>query len=119
MRMKLQSKLGDLLGVKTYLFKGLQSVRGGHGTAALRPQMILGPGVYTVFDLHKMDVPLFWKELAKVTDLGSRWTCCRWRWTLPVPPPPTPLSTSQNIPEIGFLRPYKLPLFLEEKRKTA
>jgi len=32
-------------------------------------QLILGPGVFTVFDLHKMDVSLFWKELTRVTDL--------------------------------------------------
>eukprot|EP00983_Pelagomonas_calceolata_P012826 410208-Pelagomonas_calceolata.AAC.1 len=25
--------------------------------------MILGPGLFTVFDLHEMDVPLFWREL--------------------------------------------------------
>eukprot|EP00983_Pelagomonas_calceolata_P013820 442742-Pelagomonas_calceolata.AAC.1 len=33
-------------------------------------QLILGPGVFTVFDLHEMDVPLFWRELTRVTDLG-------------------------------------------------
>eukprot|EP00983_Pelagomonas_calceolata_P076780 1153563-Pelagomonas_calceolata.AAC.1 len=26
-------------------------------------KLILGPGVFTVIDLHRMDVPLFWKEL--------------------------------------------------------
>eukprot|EP00983_Pelagomonas_calceolata_P079648 1154780-Pelagomonas_calceolata.AAC.1 len=35
-------------------------------------KLILGPGVFTVSDFHKMDVPLFWKELVRVTDLGSR-----------------------------------------------
>eukprot|EP00983_Pelagomonas_calceolata_P122488 1160913-Pelagomonas_calceolata.AAC.8 len=33
-------------------------------------KLILGPGVFTVFDLHKVDVPLFWKELTRVTGLG-------------------------------------------------
>eukprot|EP00983_Pelagomonas_calceolata_P073696 1152236-Pelagomonas_calceolata.AAC.1 len=36
-------------------------------------KLVLGPGVFTVFDLHKMDVPLFWKELTRVAGLGSRW----------------------------------------------
>eukprot|EP00967_Tisochrysis_lutea_P050626 scaffold62310_cov22-Tisochrysis_lutea.AAC.1 len=27
-------------------------------------ELILGPGVFTVFDLHKMDMPLTWKEQA-------------------------------------------------------
>eukprot|EP00983_Pelagomonas_calceolata_P006875 223751-Pelagomonas_calceolata.AAC.1 len=35
-------------------------------------KVILGPGVFTVFDLHKMDIPLLWQELARVTDLGRR-----------------------------------------------
>eukprot|EP00983_Pelagomonas_calceolata_P005673 186728-Pelagomonas_calceolata.AAC.1 len=38
------------------------------------PKLILGSGVFTVFDLQNMDVPLFWKELAIVTDLKSRWS---------------------------------------------
>eukprot|EP00983_Pelagomonas_calceolata_P116711 1160339-Pelagomonas_calceolata.AAC.7 len=58
-------------------------------------QLILGPGVFTAFDLHKMGVPLFWKELTRVTDLGSRWNDCGW----PVSPAPPP--TSQWIPGIG------------------
>eukprot|EP00983_Pelagomonas_calceolata_P008285 269499-Pelagomonas_calceolata.AAC.1 len=61
-------------------------------------QLILGPGVFTVIDLHKMDVPLLWKDLTRVTDLGSRRSGCGWRWVLPVPPAPP--STSQWIPGI-------------------
>eukprot|EP00983_Pelagomonas_calceolata_P049044 1141322-Pelagomonas_calceolata.AAC.2 len=38
-----------------------------------------GAGVFTVFGLHEMDVPLSWKELARVTDLGSRQSGCGWR----------------------------------------
>eukprot|EP00983_Pelagomonas_calceolata_P044425 1139293-Pelagomonas_calceolata.AAC.1 len=41
-------------------------------------KLIIGPGVFRVFDLHKMDVPLFWKELAKVMGLGSRKNGCGW-----------------------------------------
>eukprot|EP00983_Pelagomonas_calceolata_P011471 370653-Pelagomonas_calceolata.AAC.1 len=26
-----------------------------------------------------MDVPLFWKELTRVVDLGRRWSGCGWR----------------------------------------
>jgi len=44
----------------------------GHSAAAWELKLILGPGVFTVFDLHKMEVPLAWKEPARVTDLGSR-----------------------------------------------
>eukprot|EP00983_Pelagomonas_calceolata_P035842 1121682-Pelagomonas_calceolata.AAC.3 len=51
-------------------------------------KLILGPGVSTVIYFHKMDVPLFWKELARVTDLGSSRSGCGWRWVLPVPPVP-------------------------------
>eukprot|EP00983_Pelagomonas_calceolata_P124510 1161112-Pelagomonas_calceolata.AAC.21 len=35
-------------------------------------QLILGPGVFTVFDLHEMDMPLSWKGLTRVTDLGKK-----------------------------------------------
>eukprot|EP00983_Pelagomonas_calceolata_P016133 510687-Pelagomonas_calceolata.AAC.1 len=46
-------------------------------------ELVLGPSVFTVIDLHKMDVPLLWKELTRVTDLGSIWsgsaTGCGWR----------------------------------------
>eukprot|EP00983_Pelagomonas_calceolata_P059107 1145786-Pelagomonas_calceolata.AAC.5 len=41
-------------------------------------KLILGPGVFTVFDIHKMDMPLFWKELARVVNLESRWSGCGW-----------------------------------------
>eukprot|EP00983_Pelagomonas_calceolata_P029531 925247-Pelagomonas_calceolata.AAC.1 len=69
--MKLQSKLGGLVSVKTKLFMGFQSVR-GCGAVAWRPQADSWAGcVFTVLDLHKVDVPLFWKELARVADLGS------------------------------------------------
>eukprot|EP00983_Pelagomonas_calceolata_P071734 1151380-Pelagomonas_calceolata.AAC.1 len=76
MNMKLQSKLGGCMSVKTKLFTRLQSVEGIVVLLLGGLDLILGPGVFTVFDLHKMDVPLFWKELARVTDLGSRWSGC-------------------------------------------
>eukprot|EP00983_Pelagomonas_calceolata_P100440 1158567-Pelagomonas_calceolata.AAC.2 len=83
--MKLQSKPGGLMSVKTKLLKGLQSVRGvddpahtqqngmegdlrplkdgdrGRGAAGF--ELILGLRVFTVFDLHKMDAPLSWSEM--------------------------------------------------------
>eukprot|EP00967_Tisochrysis_lutea_P112707 scaffold178306_cov24-Tisochrysis_lutea.AAC.1 len=31
----------------------------------------LGPGDFKAFDLHKMDVTLFWKELARKVNLGN------------------------------------------------
>eukprot|EP00983_Pelagomonas_calceolata_P111026 1159739-Pelagomonas_calceolata.AAC.11 len=34
---------------------------------------------FTLFNFHEIDVPLFCKELARVTDLGSRWSGCGWR----------------------------------------
>ncbi len=37
------------------------------------------PGIFTVFDLHKMDVPLIGWELTRVPDSGRRlagWCCC-------------------------------------------
>eukprot|EP00983_Pelagomonas_calceolata_P128303 1161498-Pelagomonas_calceolata.AAC.4 len=89
MGMKLQSKPGGCMSVKTKLFKRLQSVR-GVGDASHTEQnkvalllfgglkLTLGPGVFTIFDLQKMDVPLFWKELARVTYLGSRFGGCSW-----------------------------------------
>eukprot|EP00983_Pelagomonas_calceolata_P046130 1140017-Pelagomonas_calceolata.AAC.1 len=61
------------------------------------------PGVFTVFDLHKMDVPLFWKELARVTDLRSRWSGCSWCWAcrlspgLVVSPGKIPKSASERL----------------------
>eukprot|EP00983_Pelagomonas_calceolata_P043961 1139104-Pelagomonas_calceolata.AAC.7 len=48
-------------------------------------KLILGPGVFTVFDLLKMDVPWFWKQLARMTDLKSRWSGCQHeRHTAPI-----------------------------------
>eukprot|EP00983_Pelagomonas_calceolata_P055408 1144135-Pelagomonas_calceolata.AAC.1 len=72
MGMKLPSKLGGLVHVKTKLFKRLQSV--GRVAVLLLGglELALGPGAFTVFDLHKMDMPLFWKELTRVAGLGSR-----------------------------------------------
>eukprot|EP00983_Pelagomonas_calceolata_P035033 1095635-Pelagomonas_calceolata.AAC.1 len=29
-----------------------------------------------------MDVPLFWEELTRMTDLGRRWSGCGWRCAL-------------------------------------
>jgi len=37
------------------------------------------PGIFTVLDLHKMDVPLIGWELTEVPDSGRRlvgWCCC-------------------------------------------
>eukprot|EP00983_Pelagomonas_calceolata_P076888 1153614-Pelagomonas_calceolata.AAC.2 len=48
----------------------------GCGAVAWRQQADSWPGIFTVFDLHEMDVPLFWKELTRVTNLGSRWSGC-------------------------------------------
>eukprot|EP00983_Pelagomonas_calceolata_P051466 1142424-Pelagomonas_calceolata.AAC.6 len=42
----------------------------------LRVDRRLLKSVFTVFDFHKMDVPLFWEELTRVTDLGSGWSGC-------------------------------------------
>eukprot|EP00983_Pelagomonas_calceolata_P130968 1161732-Pelagomonas_calceolata.AAC.2 len=44
----------------------------GHGAAAWRPRADSWAGCLPVFDLNKMDMPLSWKEMARVTDLGSR-----------------------------------------------
>eukprot|EP00983_Pelagomonas_calceolata_P005209 170172-Pelagomonas_calceolata.AAC.2 len=56
-------------------------------------------GVFTVFDLHKVDAPLFWRDLTRVTSIGSRWSGCGWRWVLPVSLVLS--STSQWITGIG------------------
>eukprot|EP00983_Pelagomonas_calceolata_P031451 986537-Pelagomonas_calceolata.AAC.2 len=40
--------------------------------AAWRPQAGSWAGVFNILDLQKMDMPLFWEELARMTDLGSR-----------------------------------------------
>eukprot|EP00983_Pelagomonas_calceolata_P079056 1154515-Pelagomonas_calceolata.AAC.2 len=86
MSMKLQSNLGGFMCVQIKLFKGLQSVQMTPTTpnrmiAELLLgglQLILGPVVFTGFGPHKMDVPLFWKELAslRVANLGSRRSGC-------------------------------------------
>jgi len=42
-------------------------------------KLALRPGVFTVLDLHKMDVPLIGWELTKFPDSGRRlvgWCCC-------------------------------------------
>eukprot|EP00983_Pelagomonas_calceolata_P084202 1156315-Pelagomonas_calceolata.AAC.2 len=79
MGMKLQSKPGGCMRVKTKLFKRLQSV--GEVAVLLLGGLllVLGLDVFTVFDLHEMDVPLFWKELTTMADLGRRWSGCGWR----------------------------------------
>eukprot|EP00983_Pelagomonas_calceolata_P045886 1139909-Pelagomonas_calceolata.AAC.2 len=59
-------------------------------------EVILGPGGFMVFDFPKMSVPLFWKELARVMDLGNRWSDSGWRSVLPVPPASP--STSKWMP---------------------
>eukprot|EP00983_Pelagomonas_calceolata_P080996 1155374-Pelagomonas_calceolata.AAC.2 len=61
-------------------------------------ELMRGPGIFTVFDIHKMDVPLFWEELTRVTDLGSGWSVCSWHWVLLVPYAPP--CTSQQMPGI-------------------
>eukprot|EP00983_Pelagomonas_calceolata_P075462 1153031-Pelagomonas_calceolata.AAC.3 len=33
-------------------------------------RLIFGPGIFAAFDLYKMEVPLPWKELAKVEAAG-------------------------------------------------
>eukprot|EP00983_Pelagomonas_calceolata_P012407 397580-Pelagomonas_calceolata.AAC.4 len=67
--MKLQSKLSDFVSVKVKFWQEVTEVAvlllGGL-------KLIHGPGILTVFDLHEMDMPLFWKELTRMTGLGSR-----------------------------------------------
>eukprot|EP00983_Pelagomonas_calceolata_P036185 1132479-Pelagomonas_calceolata.AAC.1 len=77
--MKLQSKPGSCMSVKTKLFQKLQSVGGVVVLLIGGLKLVFGPGVFTVFDLQKMDVPLFWKELTRMTDFGRRWSGCGWR----------------------------------------
>eukprot|EP00983_Pelagomonas_calceolata_P055666 1144254-Pelagomonas_calceolata.AAC.1 len=74
MGMKLQSKPGGCMGVKTKLFKRLQSVRGVDDPAHTLQNRV--EGIFTVSDLHKMDVSLSWRELTGVMDLGSRQSGC-------------------------------------------
>eukprot|EP00983_Pelagomonas_calceolata_P055609 1144232-Pelagomonas_calceolata.AAC.1 len=74
MGMKLQSKPGGCMSVKTKLLKRLQSVGGVAVLLLGGLKLVLGPGVFTAFDLHEMDVPLFRKELTRMTNLGRRAT---------------------------------------------
>eukprot|EP00983_Pelagomonas_calceolata_P048149 1140937-Pelagomonas_calceolata.AAC.3 len=71
-------------------------------------ELILGLVVFTVFDLLKMDMPLFWKEQDRMTDLGSKWSGRGWRRVLPVPPH-APLYFSTDS------RNWSLALFLIKK----
>eukprot|EP00983_Pelagomonas_calceolata_P054819 1143868-Pelagomonas_calceolata.AAC.4 len=113
MGMRLQSKLEGCISIKTKLFKRLQTLKcEAPGVLMTTPtpnrwiavlligglELISGPGVFAVFDFHKVDVPLFWRELTRVTNLGSRWSGCGWRRVLTVPPAPP--SASQWIPGI-------------------
>eukprot|EP00983_Pelagomonas_calceolata_P074181 1152448-Pelagomonas_calceolata.AAC.6 len=80
--MKLQSKLGGCMSAKTSLRdfrRPLKDCDRGHGTAAWRPQADSWAWCPTGYDLCKLDAPLFWKELARVTDFKSRWSGCGWR----------------------------------------
>jgi hypothetical protein len=61
-------------------------------------KLAVGPGVLTVFDFNKVDVPLIWVELTGVASLVCGWSGCGWRWVLPVPP--TPPCISQIITRI-------------------
>jgi len=48
------------------------------------------PGIFTVLDLLKMDVPLIGCELTGLPDSGQRlvgWCCC---WEAPIPSAPCP-----------------------------
>eukprot|EP00983_Pelagomonas_calceolata_P084207 1156315-Pelagomonas_calceolata.AAC.7 len=63
-----QNKIKKSLGIRRIAVLLLGSLK-----------LILGPDVSTVSYLHEMDVPLFWKELATVTDFGSSWSGCGWR----------------------------------------
>ena len=65
-------------------------------------KLAVGPGVLTVFDFYKVDVPLIWVELTGIAGLECGWSGCGWRWVLPVPP--TPPCTSQIIRRI---RPWR------------
>eukprot|EP00967_Tisochrysis_lutea_P041553 scaffold49922_cov19-Tisochrysis_lutea.AAC.2 len=64
--MKHQSKLGGYMDVKTKVFKWLRSVWRVDDPIYTKHNGIEGDLV-----LHRLDV-LFWKELHRMTDLGSR-----------------------------------------------
>ena len=96
MSMKLEGKLGGFGGLKTKLLQGFQSVRGVDGPAHTQKNgmksdvsalkvlaklavLLLGglklaprPGVFTVLDFHKVDVPLIRIELAGFADSGRQ-----------------------------------------------
>ena len=42
-------------------------------------KLAVGPGILTVFDFYKVDVPLIWVELTGVASLGYEWSGCGWR----------------------------------------
>jgi hypothetical protein len=42
-------------------------------------KLAVGPGVLTVFDFYKVDVPLIWVELTGVASLECGWSGCGWR----------------------------------------
>ena len=42
-------------------------------------KLAVGPGVLTVFDFNKVDVPLIWVELTGVASLLRGWGGCNWR----------------------------------------
>eukprot|EP00983_Pelagomonas_calceolata_P072805 1151887-Pelagomonas_calceolata.AAC.1 len=54
----------------------------GASSRTLGLKLNLRRGVFTACDLQKMgaihSVPLLWKELARVMDLGSGWSGCAW-----------------------------------------
>eukprot|EP00983_Pelagomonas_calceolata_P048333 1141015-Pelagomonas_calceolata.AAC.3 len=57
--------------------RGHKERKVGHKIRELGGLQLIGS--FTVLDLHKIDVPLFWKKLARVTGLGSRWSGYGWR----------------------------------------
>jgi len=99
--MKLHSKLGGNLRIKTETFQRLLTVRAVDGTShsqkdsmeanigrssakVLTEHAVLvsgfklapRPGIFTVLDLHKMDVPLLGWERTGVPDSGRRLAGC-------------------------------------------
>eukprot|EP00983_Pelagomonas_calceolata_P083006 1156061-Pelagomonas_calceolata.AAC.13 len=72
--LKSASGAGMFVNILDRMSMKLQStsrwLHGGHSAAAWRPsiggiKLILGPCVFTAFDLQKMVVPLSWKDLAR------------------------------------------------------
>eukprot|EP00983_Pelagomonas_calceolata_P104641 1159049-Pelagomonas_calceolata.AAC.13 len=75
-------------------------------------KLLLSPGAFTVFELHKMDVLLFWKKLARVTDLArSRRSGYGWRWVLPVPSAPPSTSILEQLAPVTLIN-------LEQKKRS-